>query len=42
MKLLSEVFKSVKKSNKKKKKKKPPKNPKNCQMVSELDVVGGL
>jgi hypothetical protein len=36
MKLLSEVFKSVKKSNKKNKKQKT------CQMVSELDVVGGL
>jgi hypothetical protein len=42
MKLLSEVFKSVKKSNNNKKKPKNPKNPKNCQMVSELDVVGGL
>jgi hypothetical protein len=40
MKLLSEVFKSVKKSNNNKKN--PPKNQKNCQMVSELDVVGGL
>jgi hypothetical protein len=39
MKLLSEVFKSVKKSNNKKKK---PKKQTNCQMVSELDVVGGL
>jgi hypothetical protein len=39
MKLLSEVFKSVKKSNNKKKQKKKQTN---CQMVSELDVVGGL
>jgi hypothetical protein len=40
--LLSEVFKSVKKkSNKKPPRKPPPKKP-TCQMVSELDVVGGL
>jgi hypothetical protein len=40
MKLLSEVFKSVKKSNNKKPNKKQ--KTKNCQMVSELDMVGGL
>jgi hypothetical protein len=40
MKLLSEVFKSVKESNNKNKKK--TKKQTNCQMVSELDVVGGL
>jgi hypothetical protein len=38
MKLLNEVFKSVKK--KKQQQKKTPKKP--CQMVSELDVVGEL
>jgi hypothetical protein len=39
MKLLSEVFKSVKK--KQKTKKKPGKTKKNpCQLVSDLDVVG--
>jgi hypothetical protein len=39
MKLLSEVFKSVKKT--KKTKKKPGKTKNNpCQLVSDLDVVG--
>ena len=44
MKLLSEVFKSVKKNQpKKRKKKEPNKNPKKpCQLVSDLDVVGGF
>jgi hypothetical protein len=41
MKLLSEVFKSVKKKATTKKNKNKNK-PKTCQMVSELDVVGGL
>jgi hypothetical protein len=38
MKLLSEAFKSVKKTTAKKNKQKTP----TCQFVSELDVVGGL
>jgi hypothetical protein len=43
MKLLNEVFKSVKKKATTKKTNKENKNKnKTCQMVSELDVVGGL
>jgi hypothetical protein len=39
MKLFSESLNLLKKSNKKKPKKKTPKP---CQMVSELDVFGGI
>jgi hypothetical protein len=43
MKLLSEVFKSVKKNNQKTKQKQPNKTKqKPCQLVSDLDVVGGF
>jgi hypothetical protein len=40
MKLLSEVFKSVKKNKKQKTNLIKPK--KTCQLVSDLDVVGGF
>jgi hypothetical protein len=43
MKLLSEVFKSVKKNTKKTNKNQPNKTKtKTCQLVSDLDVVGGF